>query len=264
MSNLIGGIFLPYLSELILKGDAENSKPIHSLASAVEKTALLLKKQNPQTVVVLSPNGAVIEESVGLYVHPRLKGSFAELNLPELTLGFETDSLLMKLVDKQSNRLGIPIERLSDDVLEQYHLSAKLGKEALVLLYFLHKAGFKGQIVNLSYGKLLYEEMYTLGKAAQLAIEKSSKRVAAAIAVSIPFGPGEEGKEKSGYLEAFQRLHLKDLLQMDKSSLDADEEKQLRACFFLLGALGGASFAQSSFFACEIEERFQCAGGFFL
>lgn len=247
MGHLIGGIVMPYLPRLAERDAQSENAPLARLSAAMEKAADLLKKRNPQSIVVLSPGGAVIRDAVSLYVHPRLKGSLAEAGLPEVVLGFETDGFLVRMLLKQGERLGIPFEALTDDVLEARQLSAKLGDASMVPLYYLHKAGFKGQVVNLSYDALAYEEMYTFGKAVRLAIEKSGKPTAVVVAAECPLAAEEDADRREPFIDAVQTLNAKPLLQADRSALDAAGANHLRALLFFLGALGGGTFAETSF-----------------
>lgn len=265
MKSLIGGLLTPYFPELVTDANRMKTCSMQSIAAELDRAACLLKEKNPQTIVLLAPNGAVIEDAVGLYAHPRLKGALTNFQLPDMMLGFETDSLLMKLISKQSHRLGVPMEELTDDVLEERRLSAKLGDEALAPLYYLQRSGFKGQIVNLSYGKLPYEEMYTLGKAVRLAAEKSSKSTAVVVAATPPFSAceSEAGRAIDGrLLDAVKALDVKALLEMDKGALDINGVNQLRPFFFLLGALVGTAYEDKVVFLQEVNGRIQAVGRF--
>lgn len=249
MSMCSGGIILPYLPELLEARTAEGFEAVAPLATAVEDAAKRVLSYQPQALVVVSPNGAAIEDAVTMHVQPRLKGSLASFSAEETVLGFETEHLLMCSIRRQSERLGVALEELTDDVLARHHLRGTLGREALVPLYYLRRAGFKGQIVHLNYGALPYEEMYTFGKAVRLAVEKAAKRTLLLAAVEV----GEDTSDAVWYqalADALARKEVKGLLDLAARKPESMAARDLRALFFLMGGLSGLSFE---------EEQVQCS-----
>jgi len=117
-----------------------------------------------------------------------------------------------------------------------------------VPLYYLAKAGFKGQIVHLSIGMLAYEEMYTFGKAVQAAIRHMDKRVAVIASGDLshrllpeaPAGYHPSGPEfDRQVVEALKNADVKKLLAIDGKLVEEAGQCGLRPIFFLMGAMGG-------------------------
>lgn len=248
MDNLVGCALMPHPPLMIPEVGKQELEHIKATVEAAQQVAEMLKTGNPQTIVIITPHGPVFEDSVAVSIHPRLKGSMAQFGAPDVVLGFETDNLLIKNIIRHSQRLGINLTELTDDVAKTYRLPLQLDHGAFVPLYYLSKAGFKGQIVHLSIGMLAYEEMYTFGKAVQAAIGHMDKRVAVIasgdlshrLTPSAPAGYSPQGTEFDHQLvTSLTNTDVKALLGMDRDLIAEAGECGLRPVFFLLGVMGG-------------------------
>lgn len=248
MNNATVCALMPHPPIMIPEVGKGAERAMAATIAAVERVAETIRDANPQTIVLITPHGPVFPDSICISVHPRLRGHLAQFGVPEVVLGFETDHHLVRHIVKQSNRLGVNLLELTDEVANQYRVSLELDHGALVPLYFLHKAGFKGQLVHLSVGMLSYEEMYTFGKAVQAALGAAGSK-AAVIASGdlshrlLPDAPGgysPQGKVfDEAVVAAFKELNVKALLQLDRDLIAEAGECGLRPVFFLLGVAGG-------------------------
>lgn len=248
MKKLVGCALMPHPPLLIPEVGKGELEVIRKTADAMQAAAQRIKENNPQTIVIISPHGPVFEDAASITVHPRLKGNMAAFDAPEVGLGFETDGLLVRHIIKKADRLGIHLMQLTDDLAKQYRFSLQLDHGAMVPLYYLHQAGFKGQLVHISMGMLAYEEMYTFGKAVQAAIAMTDKRVAVIASGDLshrllpqaPAGYNPRGAEFDRIVvEALKQADAKTLLNLDRELIDAAGECGLRPICFLMGVLGG-------------------------
>ena len=248
MKNLVGCALMPHPPIMIPEIGKGELPKIKNTVKAAEYVAKVLKENNPQTVVVITPHGPVFEDAASISIYPRMKGSFAAFGAPDVAIGFETDGLLVRNILRKAERLGVNLIELTDDLAKTYRFSLYLDHGAMVPLYFLHKAGFKGQIVHISIGFLPYQEMYTFGKAVQAAIGMSDKKVAVIASGDLshrlipgaPAGYSPRGAEfDQAVIKAVGALDAKALLNMDPELIDEAGECGLRPIFFLLGVLGG-------------------------
>lgn len=248
MNNLIGCALMPHPPIMVPEVGKEEVAKVNDTVQAAEKVAAALKEYNPHTVVLITPHGPVFEDAAGISVHPRLKGNLAAFGVPEVSLAFETDGLLARHIIRKAERLGVNLIELSDDLAKTYRFSLQLDHGALVPLYFLHKAGFKGQLVHLSMGMLPYEEMYTFGKAVQAAIGMVDKRVAVIASGDLshrltpdaPAGFSPRAKEFDRLIvDSISNMDVKTLLNIDPDLIEEAGECGLRPICFLMGVLGG-------------------------
>jgi len=248
VSKLIGCVLMPHPPIMVPEVGGSELNKIIATVEAAEQAARTIKEYNPQTVIVITPHGPVFEDAASISIHPRLKGNLAAFGVPEVSLGFEADGLLVRRIIKQAQRLGINLIELTDDVAKNYRLTLALDHGAIVPLYYLNKAGFKGQLVHLSVGMQPYEEMYTFGKAVQAAVKAVDKRVAVIVSGDLshrltpdaPAGYTPMGKEfDKQVIEALKNLNVKALLNLDRDLIEEAGECGLRPIIFLLGVLGG-------------------------
>jgi len=252
MENLTICALMPHPPIMIPEIGKSELDKIKATVTAVQLAAKTIKEQNPQTIIVITPHGPVFEDAVSISVHPRLKGNFGSFGAPEIFLGFETDDLLTRHIFKSADRLGINLVELTDDKAKSLHLRLDLDHGALVPLYYMSKAGFKGQLIHISVGMLSYEEMYTFGKSVQMAISAVGKRVAVIASGDLshrltPDAPAGYSPQAAEFdkqvLQAVQDLNIKALLHIDPNLVQAAGECGLRPIFFLLGVVGGMDAA---------------------
>lgn len=248
MTNIAGCALMPHPPVMVPEVGKGELEKIKSTVRAAEQAAQLLKAGNPQTVIVITPHGPVFEDAASVSVYPRLKGSLAAFGAPDTVVGFETDGLLVKQILRKAERLGINLIELTDDLAKTYRFSLNLDHGALVPLYYLHKAGFKGQLVHISMGMLPYQEMYTFGKAVQAAINTGDKRVAVIasgdlshrLTTDAPAGYNPRGAEFDRLIvKALGDMDVKTLLNMDRQLIEDAGECGLRPICFLMGVMGG-------------------------
>lgn len=248
MDNLTSCALMPHPPIMIPEIGKGELTRVKQTIDAAEKVSRIIKEQNPQTIVLITPHGPAFEDAISISIHPRLKGNFEAFGAADISIGFETDDLLTRHILKKADRLGINIIELTDDMAKNYRISLGLDHGALVPLYYLSKAGFKGQLVHISVGLLSYEEMYTFGKAVQMAIGMVGKKVAVIGSGDLshrltPDAPAGYSPLAADFdnqvLQAVQELNVKALLNMDKELIAEAGECGLRPIFFLMGVVGG-------------------------
>jgi aromatic ring-opening dioxygenase LigB subunit len=239
---------MPHPTMMIPEIGKDEFDKIKDTVVAVEEAARIIKGQNPQTIIVVTPHGPVFEDSASISIHPRLKGNFGAFGAPDIMLGFETDGLLVRHILRQTDRLGINLNSLTDDMAKNHRLSLELDHGALVPLYYLSKAGFKGQLIHISVGMLSYEEMYTFGKAVQIAVGMAGKRVSVIASGDLSHSLTSDGSVSdplhgrefdTQVLQAVKELNVKALLTMNEDLIKTNSECGLRSIFFLMGVVGG-------------------------
>ena len=248
MSKLVHCALMPHPPIMIPEIGGKELERIKATVEAAQKAARIIKDDNPQTIVIITPHGPVFEDAASISVHHRLKGNLGSFGAPDVMLAFETDGLLVRHILKQSKRLGVNLVELTDDLAKSYRFKLELDHGALVPLYYLNKAGFKGQLVHISIGMLPYEEMYTFGKAVQAAIHFVDKKVAVIASGDLshrlipgaPAGYSPRAREfDETIMKAVGHADIKSLLSLDPEWIQEAGECGLRPIIFLMGVLGG-------------------------
>lgn len=255
MKACLGGLILPYFSELI----NSDYQDVVEISNQIKNKMQVMQSYKPQVVVLLSPRGTVVHDAVTVHAQPRLKGNLKLFGLEEQVLVFETEHLLIKTILNQGNRLGIEMQLLTNDFLVENQLDDTLCQEALVPLYFLAQSGYKGQIVHLNYGDLFYEEMYTLGKVVQLAIDKVKKRSVILVGTNL----SSQSVWNHDIINSLKNLDIKLLLEIAKNKPEDMQGCDFRALFFLIGVLSKLNFKQREVYYKEYLKKGQLVANFF-
>ena len=247
MENIIAGALLPHppimLPEIGRGEEAKVSKTIN----ATRQVAEYMVQHKTETIIVISPHGPLFRNAVGIATSPRLCGSFARFRAPEVAFEFANDVALTKRIATQCERRGIPYVDISEETALRYRLTTELDHGALVPLYYLREAGFKGEIVHLAVGFLEYREMERFGEAVQEAMRLSTKKIAVIASGDLShrldaqgddYSPrGKEFDEK--ILAALAEKNVQLLYALDEGLVDAAGQCGLRSLFFLFGVLKG-------------------------
>ena len=248
MNHIICAALMPHPPIVIPEVGQAATVKVRATQQALDTVSQLFKKAKIQTVVIISPHGLGFDDAITISVHPRLRGTLAAFGVPDLSLGFETDSLLLRTIQKKAERLGINLVEMTDGKAKSLRRQLELDHGAFVPLYYLHKAGFRGQIIHLSCGLVPYEEMYTFGKAVQSATTLVDKKIGIIasgdlshrVTAEAPNGFHPQGAAFDKYVvDLLQRGDLKELMNMDRQLAGEIGECGLRPIFFLMGILGG-------------------------
>lgn len=247
MENMAIHALMPHSIMMIPEIGKSELDKIQTTVTAVEEVANIIKGENPQTIIVVTPHGPILEDSASISIHPRVKGNFAAFGAPDIMLGFETDDLLARHILRQTERLGINLIEFTDDMAKNHCVRLELDYGSLVPLYYLSNAGFKGQLLHISVGLLSYEELYTFGKAVQMAMGVVGKRVSVIASGNlshqlVPSGAALHQWDETfdqQVLGAVKELNIKALLHLDPTVIKTAQECGLRPIFFLMGVVGG-------------------------
>ncbi|HWR31272.1 MAG TPA: AmmeMemoRadiSam system protein B [Negativicutes bacterium] len=248
MTYLVGCALLPHPPIMLSEVGGADSEQVQKSAHAAEAAAAFLLKKNPSTIVIITPHGPVFQDAVGINVSPVLRGNLSSFGASEVAVSFETNNLLAQNIIKQSERLGVSLAVLDEHLAQQQRFSLQLDHGAVIPLYYLYKAGFRGQVVHLSVGFLTYPEMYAFGKAVQGAIEMTRQKVAVVasgdlshrLIPSAPAGYSPSGRKFDDRIMALlQAMDVKSMFALEPDMVEEAGECGLRPIFFLMGTLDG-------------------------
>ena len=248
VTYLVGCALLPHPPIMLSEVGGADSDQVQKSAHAAEAAAAFLLQKSPSTIVVITPHGPVFQDAVGLNVSPVLRGNLSSFGASEVAVSFETNNLLAQNIIKQSERLGVSLAVLDEHLAQQQRFSLQLDHGAVIPLYYLYKAGFRGQVVHLSVGFLTYPEMYAFGKAVQGAIEMTRQKVAVVasgdlshrLIPSAPAGYSPSGRKFDDRIMALlQSMDVKSMFALEPDMVEQAGECGLRPIFFLMGTLDG-------------------------
>ena len=245
MGTFVGGALLPHPPIMLPEvGGAELAK-LAATVRGVEEAAAALMARVPETVVVISPHNLVFGDAVGISAAQRLEGSMGAFGFSDLRLAFAVDLGLAEQIARCCAGRDVPLASVTPELAARHGLEG-IDKGSFVPLYYLHKAGFRGKVVLLSMGMLLYRRMMDFGAAVRDAVERADARVALIASGDLshcllpgsPNGYAPEGEVfDARVVEALGKLDVEALLSLDETLIHKAGECGLRPIFFLLGAV---------------------------
>jgi len=132
-----------------------------------------LIKTNPETIVVISPHSPIDPRAFTARTTAELVGNFKEFYAPEVKLTFSNDLEMVNAIRQTSSDEGVELRLLSREI--------SLDHGALVPLYYLHEAGWRGPIAVIGFTLQPIEKHLAFGRAisrAAVAINRTAAIVA--------------------------------------------------------------------------------------
>ncbi|MEK6705340.1 MAG: class III extradiol dioxygenase subunit B-like domain-containing protein [Bdellovibrionota bacterium] len=135
---------------------------------AMQEVANHIVSVKPDFLVVVSPHTPRIENFFGLLSGPKLEGDLSGFGFPELKVELPSDNIRGHLLDCVSKSAGAKLLSLPRMPLDH---------GALVPLFFMHMAGWRGQtaVVSLPFSPTA-EECLAMGEVITAASERASER----------------------------------------------------------------------------------------
>lgn len=205
---------------------------------------------DPATVVVVAPHGPVLRRSFVIYGQERVGGDFGEFGAPGVRLEFGTDIHYVSALHSVCTVAGVSLTDLADEgPLRDRGGPAELHYAALVPLYYLRQAGYRGQVVvvNMAYTSL--SECYRFGGLLERAAREAGRRIAVLASGDLshrlkpgaPAGYDRRGAEfDSLVMEALRANNPRALLEIDPALVEAAGECGLRPVVIMFGAAATA------------------------
>jgi MEMO1 family protein len=125
---------------------------------------------NPETVVVISPHSPVDPRVFTARATAELAGDFREFHAPAVGLTFLNDLEMLDAIELASSTEGVELRKLERDY--------PLDHGALVPLYYLHEAGWRGRVVVIGFTYQSNNEHLAFGRAIAKAAGAINRRVA--------------------------------------------------------------------------------------
>jgi AmmeMemoRadiSam system protein B len=137
---------------------------------ALREFSRRLIANSPTTVVVISPHSPLDPRIFTARSSLSLAGDFAEFNAPAVRLVFQNDLEMVEAIKRQADAAGVELRLLDRDY--------PLDHGALVPLYYLHEAGWRGPIVVIGFTLQSNEKHLAFGRAIAKAAGSLDRRVA--------------------------------------------------------------------------------------
>jgi AmmeMemoRadiSam system protein B len=137
---------------------------------ALRDFSLRVIRTNPDTVMVISPHSPLDSRVFTARPAPELAGDFRQFSAPAVRLAFPNDLEMIEAIKQSAKVEGVELRTLDRDY--------SLDHGALVPLYYLHEAGWRGQTVVIGFTLQSNEKHLAFGRAIATAAAALNRRVA--------------------------------------------------------------------------------------
>jgi len=160
----------PHPPLLIPEVGGDRIERVSDSQRALREFSRRLINTGPDTVVVISPHSPLDPRAFTARSTPELIGDFREFLAPAVRLTFPNDLEMLDGIKQAAATQGVELRALDRDY--------PLDHGALVPLFYLHDAGWRGPTVVLGFTYQSNEKHLAFGRAIAAAAEASGKRVA--------------------------------------------------------------------------------------
>jgi len=166
------GIISPHPPIIIDKIGDKETKKVKSTIKALNLLSDELEKNNPDTIVIMSPHSTFEYQSFVINDSSHMTGSFQSFGFSELQYSFEGDTVFQSALIDAMKSYDIPYSLASDEI--RYSKSSVLDHGILVPLHFLTKK-IKPKLAPISISDLSLKDHYIVGKCIFEAAEKTGR-----------------------------------------------------------------------------------------
>ncbi|MEN3331541.1 MAG: hypothetical protein V7641_906 [Blastocatellia bacterium] len=128
----------PHPPLLVPEVGGDRIERVKDSQQAMRDFARRLLDTHPDTIVVISPHSPLDPQTFTARASRELHGDFGDFLAPQVQLAFANDLELLNAVERCASAAGVMFARLARDY--------PLDHGALVPLYYLHEAGWRGPV----------------------------------------------------------------------------------------------------------------------
>ncbi len=242
---LLMGALVPHAPISIREVGGEETKKTAKTVAAMEQLAGRVRELAPETVVIFSPHGPLLEKELPVRGGENLQGNLRRFGC-SLSWSFRNDRELVAAIAAEVEAEGLSVAVLNRETAFGYGPGPGLDHGVLVPLYFMPDMPFNLVATGICFQPP--EKQYALGAAVGRAIRKSSRRVAVLASGDLshclqpgaPAGYDPRGQEFDLLLVKLLRENRpEEIIRMDPVLVENAAECGYRPVVMLLGVFEG-------------------------
>jgi AmmeMemoRadiSam system protein A/AmmeMemoRadiSam system protein B len=241
MNGIVFGCAVPHPPVIVPAIGRGQEKGVAKTSEALGLLSELLDQSKPDTSIIISPHGRSFTNAMGILTANESEGGLQSWGVLGPQTHYANDLELVRLIEEESSRAGIPVVSLGEQHYELDH-------GVMVPLHFLGRALIGTPVIPVTFSYLTLEQHLAFGKAIQRASARSGKRVAVIasgdlshrLIPSAPSGFDPLGKifdEK--LVSALERQDTRSILNLSPDLIERAGECGLRSFTILMGTLDG-------------------------
>ncbi len=232
---LVTACITPHPPILIPAIGQDNLEQIKKTQQALQELANDFYSVNPDTIIIISPHGDLMEKAFTINVAEESKANFKNFGDLDTELEFKTDIIFAHQI-KKTLETKLAIQMISNSELDH---------GASVPLYYLLQ-NLKSKIIPLGYSSANLKTHFELGKYLSEIIHLSNKKIAVVASGDLshtltkdsPDGFNSKGKNfDKKLIDLIQKKDIKNILKFDSKLIKEVSECGLKSIIILLGIL---------------------------
>jgi len=244
MNNIIGGYLMPHAPILIKEIGKGEEKKSQKTVDAMNKIARNIKKQRPETIVIITPHGNFLRNAMSINLNEKLYGNFHQFGKENLEFSFLNDLKLANKISLLAEDKGIETYTFSKDEVDRYNINHDLDHGVLVPLYFIKKKYLDFKLVHINYALFSGKKLYEFGKSIKEASELLGRNITVIASGDLSHRLNKESY--SGYSPKGQKFdkqlitflkenNFEEIVNFDKNLAEEAGECGLRSIQTILG-----------------------------
>jgi AmmeMemoRadiSam system protein A/AmmeMemoRadiSam system protein B len=167
--GVICAVLMPHAPILVPGVGGERGDAAADSRQAMRRAAACVTRHRPETVVLISPHSPRQPPAFGLWMDDPLQGSFARFEAPQVEVSLPLDEALAEAIAAAAATRGLETRTIRHHALDH---------GALVPLWFLMEAGWKGSTVVVGLETSDRDGLIALGQTIAAAAHKLTRRIA--------------------------------------------------------------------------------------
>ena len=178
----------PIMVEEVGKGEV---KKVQASRRSMAVLAEAMADTSPETVVMITPHGAVFTDVISIPGMETFQGSLKQFGAPQVRGRYGGDPELTDILLEICSRRKVPAVKLEEDLMRKFGTPTELDHGIMVPLSFFRGLEKEFALLPVNIGLLPRSSLYAFGQALQEAILLSRRRVA--VLPALIFSPGDPG-----------------------------------------------------------------------
>ncbi|NBG87985.1 AmmeMemoRadiSam system protein B [Isachenkonia alkalipeptolytica] len=237
MGQIQGMFIVPHPPILISELGKGKEKEAQRTLQGMKEVAQKIKAGNPDTLVLITPHGAVHQNKLAFLEGEETTGDLREFGYPHLKMTKELDAKNIEGLKEGFKEQGLP----------GVFIEESLDHGAFVPLHFIEKEIPETKLIHIAIGMLGLKELYDLGLKIQEILEAGEGAFTIVVSGDLshrlkdegPYGYDERGEEfDRRIINAIKRCNVADIMNMPEEIYGPAGECGLRPIVLGFGILG--------------------------
>ncbi|MHB1154120.1 MAG: AmmeMemoRadiSam system protein A [Eubacteriales bacterium] len=242
--SITNAVMVPHPPLIIPEVGHGQEREINKTIESYRKAALFLIKDQPDTIIILSPHNTMYADYFHISSGTSAKGNFSQFNAGDVKFEVQYDIEFITELSRSAEEIGFPAGTYGEK-------DKKLEHGTMVPLYFIRQAydgEIKSKIIRISLSGLSYTDHYKLGILIRKTAEKLNRKTAVAASGDLshrlksdgPYGYKAEGPVyDERIMNVMERGAFGELFNFDEAFCDSAGECGHRTFVILAGCFDG-------------------------